>query len=35
MSEPKRKRQPKPLTDKEGEVRELLLADMRRMQPIC
>ena len=34
MSEPKRKRPPKPLTDEEGEVRELTLADFRRMQPV-
>jgi len=34
MSESKRKRQPKPLTDEEGEVRELTLADFRRMKPI-
>ena len=34
MSEPKRKRRPKPLIDEDGEVRELTLADIRRMQPI-
>jgi len=34
MSEPKRKGQPRVLTDKEGEVRELSLADFRRMKPV-
>ena len=34
MSESKRKRQPKPLTDEGGEVRELTLADFRRMKPV-
>src|SRR5271165_7303363 len=35
MSEPKTKRRPKPLTDEDGEVRELTLADFRRMKPIA
>ncbi|HXZ17262.1 MAG TPA: BrnA antitoxin family protein [Roseiarcus sp.] len=40
MSEPTRRRQPKPrpaarpLTDEAGEVRELTLSDVRRMKPI-
>jgi uncharacterized protein (DUF4415 family) len=40
MSESKRKRRPKPqptarpLTDESGEVRELTLADFRRMKPV-
>ena len=40
MSEPKPKRQrnprpvPRPLTDDDGEVRELTLADFRRMKPV-
>jgi uncharacterized protein (DUF4415 family) len=34
MNEPKRKRRPKPLIDEDGEVRELTLADFRRMKPI-
>lgn len=34
MSEPKRKKRPKPLIDEDGEVRELTTADFRRMKPI-
>ncbi len=34
MSETKRRRRPKPLTDEEGEVRELTLADFRKMKPV-
>ncbi|HZZ60046.1 MAG TPA: hypothetical protein VFE63_02585 [Roseiarcus sp.] len=34
MSETKRRRGPTPLTDEEGEVSELTLADFRKMKPI-
>jgi uncharacterized DUF497 family protein len=34
MSELKRKRRPKPLTNEDGQVRELALADFRRMKPV-
>jgi uncharacterized protein (DUF4415 family) len=34
MSDLKPKRQPKPLTDEDGEVRELTLADFRQMKPV-
>jgi len=34
MSALRTKKQPKPLTDEDGEVRELTLADLRRMRPV-
>jgi uncharacterized protein (DUF4415 family) len=34
MNEPKQKRQPKPPIDKDGEIRELTLAEIRKMKPI-
>ena len=34
MGETKRRRRPKPLTDEQGEVRELTRADFRKLKPV-